>query len=145
MPELMVDRVQLLQVLQNLISNAIKYHSDKPPVIRISATRTKKDWQFSVADNGLGFGQEFSERIFGLFQRLHNREVEGTGMGLAIARRIIERHGGEIWAESKEGVGSTFFFTLPASLEVVKPGTAGPVAELTKSVPTTRPGRVRAL
>jgi signal transduction histidine kinase len=118
MPELLVDRVQLLQVFQNLISNAIKYRRKESPVIRIQAKRGIADWEFSVSDNGRGFGQEFSERIFGLFQRLHGREVEGTGMGLSIARRIIERHGGRIWAESKENVGSTFSFTLPVSLEV---------------------------
>jgi signal transduction histidine kinase len=115
MPDLLVDRVQMLQVLQNLISNAIKYRRTDSPVIHILATRTGAEWQISVADNGRGFGQEFSERIFGLFQRLHGREVEGTGMGLYIARRIIERHGGRIWAESKEGFGTTFFFTLPAA------------------------------
>ena len=147
MPELMGDRVQLLQVVQNLISNAIKYRRVEPPVIHVVATRLKTEWQFSVADNGLGFGQEFSERIFGLFQRLHGREVEGTGMGLSIARRIIERHGGRIWAESKEGLGSTFFFTLPASLEVGKPVSAPllPLPEPTQSNLTPRPGKARAL
>jgi signal transduction histidine kinase len=73
-----------------------------------------------VSDNGRGFNPEFSERIFGLFQRLHGRDVEGTGMGLSISRRIVERHGGRIWAESSEGHGATFFFTLPASLEVMR-------------------------
>lgn len=127
MPDLMVDRVQMLQVFQNLISNAIKYRRGEPPVIHVSAARGISEWTITIADNGRGFGQEFSERIFGLFQRLHVREVEGTGMGLSIARRIIERHGGRIWAESKEGQGSTFFFTLPLSLEAGK-GAAQPVA-----------------
>jgi light-regulated signal transduction histidine kinase (bacteriophytochrome) len=142
MPELLVDRVQMLQVLQNLISNAIKYRRAEAPVIHISAARTGSEWQISVADNGRGFGQEFSERIFGLFQRLHGREVEGTGMGLYIARRIIERHGGRIWAESKESFGSTFFFTLPATLESGKPAAA---SETTKSGLTPRPTRARAV
>jgi len=144
MPELLVDRVQMLQVLQNLISNAIKYRRPESPVIHILATRIGSEWQISVADNGRGFGQEFSERIFGLFQRLHGREVEGTGMGLYIARRIIERHGGRIWAESKEGFGSTFFFTLPAGPEPTKPAAPAP-GEITKSGLTPRPGRVRAI
>lgn len=143
LPELMGDRVQLLQVLQNLISNAIKYRREETPVIHVFATRTKSDWQFSVADNGRGFGQEFSEKIFGLFARLHGREVEGTGMGLSIARRIVERHGGRIWAESKEGIGSTFFFTLPASLEVGRPVVAA--AGMSDATKTPKPGKARVL
>ncbi len=118
LPALVVDKVQLAQVLQNLISNAIKYRSEEPPRIRVEAKRDATDWIFSVSDNGRGFNQQFAERIFGLFQRLHGREVEGTGMGLSIAQRIVERHGGRIWAESTEGAGSTFYFSLPVSLEV---------------------------
>jgi signal transduction histidine kinase len=117
LPALVVDPVQFSQVLQNLISNAIRYRSAEPPRIRIQARRERGNWIFSVADNGCGFDQEFSERIFGLFQRLHGREVEGTGMGLSISRKIVERHGGRIWADSKEGEGSTFFFSLPLTLE----------------------------
>ena len=117
LPSLVVDRVQFAQVLQNLISNAIKYRRDEKPRIIIRAQRDASNWIFSVADNGRGFDPKFAERIFGLFQRLHPREVSGTGMGLSIARRILERHGGRIWAESKEGAGSTFFFSLPVSLE----------------------------
>jgi signal transduction histidine kinase len=139
MPELLVDRVQMLQVLQNLISNAIKYRRGESPVIHIFASRTSSEWQISVADNGRGFGQEFSERIFGLFQRLHGRDVEGTGMGLYIARRIVERHGGRIWAESKEGLGSTFFFTLPVALESGKAVGSG---ETTRSGLPPAQGRV---
>jgi light-regulated signal transduction histidine kinase (bacteriophytochrome) len=119
LPSLVVDRVQFLQVLQNLISNAIKYRRDEPLVIRVSAKRTGTQWVFAVQDNGRGFDPQFADRIFGLFQRLHGREVtQGTGMGLSIARKIVERHGGRIWAESTEGKGSTFFFSLPVSLEV---------------------------
>jgi signal transduction histidine kinase len=118
LPSLVVDRVQFLQVLQNLISNAIKYRRDEPLMIRVSAQRTATHWIFAVEDNGRGFDPQFSERIFGLFQRLHGKEVaQGTGMGLSIARKIVERHGGRIWAESAEGKGSTFFFSLPVSLE----------------------------
>jgi len=117
LPALVVDSVQFSQVLQNLISNAIRYRSAEPPHIRIQARRDRGNWIFSVTDNGCGFDQEFAERIFGLFQRLHGREVEGTGMGLSISRKIVERHGGRIWAESREGEGSTFFFSLPVTLE----------------------------
>lgn len=118
LPSLVVDRVQFSQVLQNLISNAIKYRSSDPPRIVIEAKRDISNWVFSVQDNGLGFNQQFAERIFGLFQRLHGRHVEGTGMGLAIARKIVERHGGRIWAEGKENAGATFYFSLPVSLEL---------------------------
>ena len=118
LPALVVDKVQFSQVLQNLIANSIKYRRDEPPRISVQARRDQTQWIFSVSDNGQGFNQQFAERIFGLFQRLHSRDVEGTGMGLSIARKILERHGGRIWAESKEGVGSTFYFSLPVSLEV---------------------------
>ena len=121
LPALVVDRVQFAQLLQNLISNAIKYRREEAPRIKIRAKRDSTSWIFSVSDNGRGFNQQFAERIFGLFQRLHPRDVHGTGMGLSIARRILERHGGRIWAESKEGIGSTFYFTLPLSLELTRP------------------------
>ncbi len=121
LPALVVDKVQFAQVLQNLISNAIKYRGDDPPRIVIHAHRDSTSWIFSVADNGRGFNQQFAERIFGLFQRLHPRDISGTGMGLSISRRILERHGGRIWAESKEGDGSTFYFSLPLSLELTHP------------------------
>jgi signal transduction histidine kinase len=117
LPELVVDRMQFTQVFQNLISNAVKYRGDATPIIEISAIRDQSSWIISVQDNGRGFDQQFAERIFGIFQRLHGREVEGTGMGLSIARRVVERHGGRMWAQSNEGQGSTFFFSLPVSLE----------------------------
>ncbi len=123
LPALVVDQVQFSQVLQNLISNAIKYRREQAPRVHLEAKRDISNWLFSVADNGRGFNQQFAERIFGLFQRLHGRDVEGTGMGLAIARKIVERHGGRIWAEGKEGVGSTFYFSLPVSLEVSRVST----------------------
>jgi signal transduction histidine kinase len=117
LPALLVDEMQFTQVAQNLIGNAIKYRREEAPHIRINAQRNATDWVFSFRDNGRGFNQAFAERIFGLFQRLGNGSVEGTGMGLSITRRIVERHGGRIWAESVEGLGSTFYFSLPVSLE----------------------------
>lgn len=108
------DRSQLHQVFTNLIGNAIKYRRGDPPRIRISAERVDNCWRFSVADNGIGIAPEYHERVFEVFQRLHtNEEYEGTGIGLAVVRRIIERHGGRVWLESTPGEGSEFFFTLP--------------------------------
>lgn len=117
LPALLVDEIQFTQVAQNLIANAIKYRREEAPRVRVEAHKDAKNWVFSFRDNGRGFNPAFAERIFGLFQRLGNGGVEGTGMGLSIARRIVERHGGRIWAESTEGVGSTFYFSLPVSLE----------------------------
>ncbi len=115
LPAVTGDRTQLGQVLQNLISNALKYtRAGVRPEIRIHAERHPAEWVISVSDNGEGFRQQFADRIFGIFKRLHGREVPGTGIGLAICRTIVDRHGGRIWAESSEGEGSTFFFTLPA-------------------------------
>ena len=118
LPELVVNRAQFSQVVQNLVSNALKYRSDRTPSIHVAARRDATHWIFSIRDNGRGFDSQFAERIFGLFQRLNNREaIEGTGMGLSIARKIVERHGGRMWAESTEGQGATFFFSLPVTLE----------------------------
>lgn len=135
LPALVVDQVQFSQVLQNLISNAIKYRSEKPPRIRVEARRESTNWVFSFADNGRGFNQQFAERIFGLFQRLQSRDVDGTGMGLSIARRVVERHGGRIWAESTEGVGSTFFFSLPVTLESSRLDQVPPAEQLVSAQP----------
>lgn len=129
LPALIVDRVQFSQVLQNLISNAIKYRRDETPLVRVEAKRDGSNWIFSVSDNGQGFDQQYAERIFALFQRLHSRDVEGTGMGLSISRKIVERHGGRIWAESTPGVGSTFHFSLPVSLELSRHSTAVPAGK----------------
>lgn len=125
LPALVVDKVQFSQLFQNLLSNAIKYRREERPIVHVNAKRDVSNWVFSIRDNGRGFDQQFAERIFGLFQRLHGRDVEGTGIGLSIARKIVERHGGRIWAASQEGVGSTFYFSLPVSLEVARTAPAG--------------------
>jgi PAS domain S-box-containing protein len=114
LPSVRMYEFQLEQVFQNLIGNAIRYHGELPPRIRISAERQDKDWLFSVEDNGIGIDPQFKENIFGIFKRLHNAtEYSGTGMGLAICQRAIERSGGRIWVESELGKGSTFYFTIP--------------------------------
>jgi signal transduction histidine kinase len=115
MPEVFGDGRQLTQLFQNLIANAIKFRNHAPPQIRISARREAREWIFSVRDNGIGFDPQFADRIFVIFQRLHNKErYAGTGIGLAICKKIVERHNGRIWAESAPGEGTTFFFTIPA-------------------------------
>jgi light-regulated signal transduction histidine kinase (bacteriophytochrome) len=113
----MADASQLQQVVTNLVGNALKYRRpDVPPAIRISAERAGTVWRFAVADNGIGIEEEYFDRIFVIFQRLHTRdEHAGTGIGLAVVRKIIDRHGGRVWLESTPGEGSTFFFTLPAA------------------------------
>jgi len=113
LPEVYSDFAQLTQVFQNLISNSIKYRSEAPPRIHISATETEDDWQFEVKDNGIGIDPRYHEQIFGIFKRLHGREFPGTGIGLALVKRIVERHGGRIWVESEPGQGATFRFTIP--------------------------------
>ena len=104
----------IFQLFQNLIANAIKYHSKETPIIHISVVKEKNQHIFSVKDNGIGIEPEHLKRIFTIFQRLHtNREYEGTGIGLAIVHKIVEQHNGKIWAESESGKGTSFYFTIP--------------------------------
>lgn len=114
LPSVMADRTQLVQVFQNLIDNAIKFRRDGPPWIYVQGEKQGGDWVFAVRDNGIGIPPDHVQRIFGVFRRLHLREeYPGIGMGLAICKRIVERHGGRIWVESEVGQGSVFYFTLP--------------------------------
>ena len=114
LPEVMADSIQLVQVFQNMILNGIKYHSEETPKVHNSAEKKASEWIFSVQDNGIGIDPQYSERIFEIFKRLHSKErYPGTGIGLAICKKIVERHGGRIWVESELGKGSIFYFTLP--------------------------------
>lgn len=124
LPVVMGDDLQLVRLLVNLVGNAIKYRKpDVPPVVRISCRRRGDDWLFAVSDNGIGIAPAYFERVFLVFQRLHTRSrYEGTGIGLAVCKRIVERHGGAIWVESQgEGRGATFLFTLPVRSAEVRP------------------------
>ena len=124
LPDVMADERQIAQLFQNLIGNALKFRSEEPPHIHVHSEQRDGQWLFQVRDNGIGIAPEHTEQIFLLFQRLHSRDkYSGTGIGLAICKKIIERHGGRIWVESEPGKGSTFQFTLPEShpAKIVQP------------------------
>ena len=113
LPTVAAEEVLLMQVFQNIISNSIKYRGKEVPRIHVSAERCGDGWQFAVRDNGIGIDPEDAERIFGMFKRLHGSDIPGTGIGLAICKKVVERQGGKIWVESEVGRGSTFKFTIP--------------------------------
>ena len=114
LPMVLADESQLVQLFQNLIGNALRFHKPEvSPRVHVSAESRDGEWIFSVRDNGIGIDPQYFERIFVIFQRLNNRDdFQGTGIGLAICKKIVERHGGKIWVESQAGQGSTFYFTL---------------------------------
>jgi light-regulated signal transduction histidine kinase (bacteriophytochrome) len=113
LPRVAVPSVHLGLLFQNLLGNAIKYCGDRVPEVWIRAEPAEKFWRFCVRDNGIGIEPQYAKQIFGVFKRLHGAEYEGTGIGLAVCQRIVERTGGRIWLESIPGEGSTFYFTLP--------------------------------
>ncbi len=122
LPTVIADDVQMGSLFQNLIGNAIKYHGEEVPRIHIGVSDHRHEWQFSFKDNGIGIAPQYFERVFVIFQRLHSRDAySGTGIGLSVSKRIVERHGGHIWIESQPGQGSTFYFTLPKNRkEIIK-------------------------
>jgi len=114
LPVIRADRKQMVQVMQNLLSNGIKFHGEMPPVVHVSCVDDDGEWRFSVKDNGIGIDPKHADKLFALFQRLQTDEMyKGTGLGLAISKKIVERHGGRIWFESEPGEGTTFYFTMP--------------------------------
>jgi hypothetical protein len=114
LPTLRVDATQIMQIFQNLIGNAIKFHSERPPEIHIGAKKEPGRWVITVRDNGIGIEPQYFDRIFQIFQRLHTRaHYPGTGIGLAICKKMVERHGGAIWVQSQPGQGAAFHFSLP--------------------------------
>jgi len=136
LPQVMADEVQMAQLLQNLIGNAIKFRGEAPPRVHVGTRSQDDQWLLFVRDNGIGLDPKFAERIFVIFQRLHNRgDYAGTGIGLAICRKIIERHGGRIWVESQPGAGATFFFTLPPAGEAMAAEAEVALAEAQKERP----------
>jgi light-regulated signal transduction histidine kinase (bacteriophytochrome) len=119
LPGVTGDNGQLVQLLQNLIGNAIKFQSGETPEVHVWARMEDSEWIFAVRDNGIGIEPQYFERVFQVFRRLHREEYAGTGAGLAIAKRIVERHNGRIWLESQPGKGSTFYFSIPGKGEEI--------------------------
>ena len=118
LPVINADAARISQVFQNLIGNSIKYRKvDEAPRVHVSCSMNPQEFVFGIRDNGLGFDSRYADQIFGMFKRLHGRDIPGTGIGLAICKKIVESHRGRIWAESAVGLGSAFFFTLPALSE----------------------------
>jgi signal transduction histidine kinase len=116
LPTVMTDKTQMVQLIQNLVANAIKFRNKDRPRIHVSSEQKNSTWVFSVSDNGIGIDSQYYERIFAIFQRLHGKtEYPGTGIGLAVCKRIVERHGGRMWVDSECGKGSRFYFTTPVS------------------------------
>jgi light-regulated signal transduction histidine kinase (bacteriophytochrome) len=114
LPTVMAAPTQITQLFQNLIGNGIKFRSERPPKIHVGAERVGDEWRFAVRDNGIGIEPQYFDRIFGVFQRLHSwAEYPGTGIGLAICKKVVDYHGGRIWVESQAGQGATFYCTLP--------------------------------
>jgi chemotaxis family two-component system sensor kinase Cph1 len=114
LPIVQADETQMTQLLTNIVSNAIKYRGADPPRIRVFARSQVNDFVFAVEDNGIGIDPQYHDRLFQMFQRLHTKdEYPGTGIGLAISKKIVDRHGGKIWVESEGGKGATFYFSLP--------------------------------
>ena len=114
MPTINADKMQIFQVLQNLIGNSLKFCKNDKPVIHVGFNESGSEWTFSVKDNGIGIKQEHANKIFNIFQRLNNREdFDGSGIGLSICQKSVSNHGGRIWVESELGKGATFFFSLP--------------------------------
>jgi light-regulated signal transduction histidine kinase (bacteriophytochrome) len=114
LPVVRASESQMRQVMQNLLSNAVKFRGERAPRIKVWAEPGRQEWTFAVKDNGIGFDMAYADKIFDMFQRLHTRDrYPGNGVGLAIVKKIVERHGGRVWVESSVNSGSTFYFTLP--------------------------------
>ncbi len=144
LPEVKAHEIRIVQLFQNLIGNAIKYRGQQPPIIFVSADQRDDDWLFSVEDNGIGIHPEYAQQVFGIFKRLHGHKYPGTGIGLAICQRIVERYGGRIWVEGvTEGGGSRFCFTMPrTTIEGVKAAGDGGKEDQPVSDPTRVPQAV---
>jgi len=132
LPIVHAHEIRMVQLLQNLVGNAIKYRSAEPPKIHVSAEHRQADWVFSVEDNGIGIDPEYAQEVFRIFRRLHGQDYPGTGIGLAICQRIVESYDGRIWVESSVGRGSRFCFTFPQS--AVEPRAHESSSETTEAV-----------